>query len=155
MKKPRTDAQRKRERTSRARRELSRCKKARSLQTCRKHVFSQNDPHARAGKLTKAQLTRNSVGKVVSKAKSTKATLQYDRPGSGLRAWNEAARAALQGYSDVGYDDQDDYAYADYAPDSPAPSTSYAPSSLARKSGRSRQPSKRLSGYEVYGTRRR
>lgn len=119
---PRTEQQKRRDQQTRKSRELRRCKRSRSLQACRKAVFYSDVAGARAGKLLKSQLKVNRTGKIVSKRKSDNASRQYDRPGSGLRAWNEAARLAFDGgaaYSEV--DDFDDLIPGVLSP-SPMPS---------------------------------
>lgn len=97
---PRSNEAKAKAREARAARSLRRCHRARSLQACRKQVFRSGDPTARAGKLTRSQLTTNAAGKVVSRAKSELASGQYRDPHSGLRRWNEAARRCYDELSD-------------------------------------------------------
>ena len=115
MPKTKSPQQKARAKASRHARELKRCRRSRSLQGCRRAVFESGDPNARAGKLQAKDLAENVRGKVVSKRKSELAMAQYDRPDSGLRRWNEAARRAFDAYdadglSWDGYDEDMEYA---------------------------------------------
>lgn len=91
------EQQKKKDHARRRERELRKCKRSRSLAGCRRAVFESKDKAARAGKLSKKDLIKNSTGKVVSKRKSEISSKNYNKPSSGLRAWNEAAKRALEG----------------------------------------------------------
>ena len=68
-----------------------------SLKHARRLVFEGNDAKARVGRLTKRDLIRRPDDKrIVSKRKHLQGRAQYADARSGLRQWNEAARACLQ-----------------------------------------------------------
>merc|ERR1711976_571678 len=54
-----------------------------------------------AGGLTKEKLTKNKFGRVVSKAKSASSKKVY--ASSGLKAWNEAVKAARKALGLTGF----------------------------------------------------
>ena len=114
----RSKEQRERTRAQYIRRSLKRCKSSRTLAGCRKQVFFSDDPNARAGRLYKEDLSQNSRNKVVSKVKSEQSQKRYFSNISPLRAWNEAARNTLDGYS-TGYSP-----FRHFSPTSPTSPTS-------------------------------
>lgn len=91
-----------------------RSSKCRSTYACRKVVYMSKDPSLRAGRLHKHQLTKNRVGKIVSRKKSFDEKRKYRTdPQHPLRLRNDIVKNALarmeHGSSYDEYEDNDEF----------------------------------------------
>ena len=104
-----------------------RSSKCRSTYACRKVVYMSKDPSLRAGRLHKHQLTKNRVGKVVSRKKSIDEKRKYRTdPHHPLRLRNDIVKHVLasmggnnsydeyNGHDEYEYDDEYDDGYDEY-----------------------------------------
>lgn len=133
-------------------RTLKKCLTSPPSKTCRKHVFHSKGMKIkmrdgsyrvpRNGTMTQKKLRKNKHRQYVSKKKSLQGIRQYNRRGSALREWNEAARVTLSnrneyssdGYVSGGYEDFDDFSQPS------SPSESYVPFVASpRRGGRQRK----------------
>lgn len=127
-----------------------RSSKCRSTYACRKMVYNSKDPSLRAGRLHSRQLTKNRVGKVVSKKKSFDERRKYRTdPNHPLRMRNDIVKEVLSrrdfdsdGFSFDGYDGYDndegdggydDGGYEEYSPGPPTPAARPGPPTPAAR----------------------
>ena len=142
-----------------------RSSKCRSTYACRKMVYNSKDPSLRAGRLHSRQLTKNRVGKVVSKKKSFDERRKYRTDSNHpLRMRNDIVKEVLRrrdfdsdGFSFDGYDgyddDEDDGGYEEYRPDSPTPAArppAASPIALPNASQRPKRKSQKPVKFKDY-----
>lgn len=150
---------------------LNKCRRSPSSKTCRKYVYyaknvkvrdddgSLHEP--RNGSMTRAKLTRNTRGQIVSKKKSQQGKKAYYTRESGLRQWNEAAKNYMgRGRSfDPHWYDLDPPYSDDYqsnggeVPYDDAPYVPFDASTPPRRSVRTKRPLK-SGDYRYHGTGR-